>query len=64
VLKIGGTADLLAYVGHDAFMDFQMPPISGTNANGRPVILACESKYFFAPISKKLAPLLCSGQPA
>jgi hypothetical protein len=54
VLKIGGAADLLAYVGHDAFMDFRIPPISGTNANGRPVIvLACESKYFFAPYLKE-----------
>src|ERR1700722_18036666 len=28
-ISIGGAADLLVYVGHDAFMDFQIPPISG-----------------------------------
>lgn len=25
----GGAADLLVYVGHDAFMDFQIPSIAG-----------------------------------
>ena len=48
---IGGGADLVVYVGHDAFMDFQIPPIAGTKA-GKPrrtIILACASKAYFGP---------------
>lgn len=53
-LTIAGGADLVAYVGHDAFMDFQILPISGSGGKTRPVIiLACESKYFFAPYLKQ-----------
>ena len=53
-LTIGGGADLVAYVGHDAFMDFQILPISGNGGKTRPVIiLACESKHFFAPYLKQ-----------
>jgi hypothetical protein len=50
-LAAGGAADLLAYVGHDAFMDFQIPPIAGTKGNKprRTIILACASKDFFRP---------------
>ncbi len=62
VLTIGGGADLVAYVGHDAFMDFQIEPIHGTRGKpSRPVIvLACDSKYFFAPYLKETgaSPLL------
>jgi hypothetical protein len=46
-----GAADLLAYVGHDAFMDFQIPPIAGAKG-GKPrqtIILACASKAYFSP---------------
>ena len=53
-LKIGGGANLVAYVGHDAFMDFQIPPISGTRGT-KPraaIILACASKPYFAPYLK------------
>jgi hypothetical protein len=48
---IGGASDLVAYVGHDAFMDFQIPLIAG-KTSGKPreaVILACTSKAFIAP---------------
>jgi hypothetical protein len=47
----GGAADLLAYVGHDAFMDFQIPPIAGAKGSRprRTIILACASKTFFGP---------------
>jgi hypothetical protein len=50
-LAIAGAADLVVYVGHDAFMDFQIPPIAGTKGNKprRTVVLACSSKSFFAP---------------
>jgi hypothetical protein len=46
-----GAADLLAYVGHDAFMDFQIPPIAGERGTKtrRTIILACASKAFFSP---------------
>ena len=50
-LTIGGGADLVVYVGHDAFMDFQIPPIAGTKG-GKPrrtIVLACASKSYFAP---------------
>jgi hypothetical protein len=50
-LSVAGDADLVVYVGHDAFMDFQIPPIAGTKGNKprRTIILACASKAFFAP---------------
>jgi hypothetical protein len=50
-LTIGGGADLVVYVGHDAFMDFQIPPIAGTRADKprRTIILACASKAYFGP---------------
>src|SRR5216683_6462910 len=48
---VAGDADLVAYVGHDAFMDFQIPPIAGTKGNKprRTIVLACASKAFFSP---------------
>lgn len=49
-IAAGGAADLLVYVGHDAFMDFQIPTITGKK-EGRPrrtIILACASKPYFA----------------
>jgi hypothetical protein len=50
-LAAAGAADLLAYIGHDAFMDFQIPPIAGAKG-GKPrrtIILACVSKAYFSP---------------
>ena len=40
---------MIAYVGHDAFMDFQIPPIAGATGSKprRTIILACASKVFF-----------------
>jgi hypothetical protein len=49
-IAAGGAADLLVYVGHDAFMDFQIPSIVGKK-DGKPrrtIILACASKPYFA----------------
>jgi hypothetical protein len=48
---VAGDADVIAYVGHDAFMDFQIPPIAGIRGDKsrRTIILACVSKAFFAP---------------
>ncbi len=49
-IAAGGAADLLVYVGHDAFMDFQIPSIT-EKKKGKPrrtIILACASKPYFA----------------
>jgi len=53
-LMVGGAADLVAYVGHDAFMDFQVPPILGNKRqrSRAAIILACGSKVYFAPYMK------------
>jgi hypothetical protein len=50
-LAIGGGADLAVYVGHDAFMDFQVSPVPGTKGSKlrRTIVLACVSKHYFAP---------------
>lgn len=58
----GGGADLVVYVGHDAFMDFQIPPAIGGKA-ARPrmaIVLACASKSYFASYLKsaQATPLL------
>ncbi|MFL6207679.1 MAG: hypothetical protein ACJ74W_02450 [Pyrinomonadaceae bacterium] len=47
---IGGSASLLAYVGHDGLMDFQLSPLPHQQ-DDQPraaIILACASKNFFA----------------
>lgn len=61
-LPINGGSDLVVYVGHDAFMDFQIPPISG-NTGAKPrtaIVLACASKVYFASYLRDTgaAPLL------
>ncbi len=50
-LAVAGSADVLVYVGHDAFMDFQIPRIAGkTGSHQRQfIVLACASKSFFGP---------------
>ena len=58
----GGGADLVVYVGHDAFMDFQIKPVMGGNAT-KPrvaIVLACASKSFFSSYLKyaRATPLL------
>ncbi|HTT19845.1 MAG TPA: hypothetical protein VMG82_12905 [Candidatus Sulfotelmatobacter sp.] len=49
-LPIRGGAALLAYVGHDGLMDFQLPQFprqrDGTHRDA--IVLACASKQFFA----------------
>ncbi|HXP80587.1 MAG TPA: hypothetical protein VN976_11835 [Verrucomicrobiae bacterium] len=58
----GGGADLVVYVGHDAFMDFQINPVmAGSTIKPRmAIVLACASKSFFAPYLKnaRATPLL------
>lgn len=56
-LHIGGSADLIAYVGHDGLMDFSLDSFS-QKADGRQrdaIMLACISKRYFAE------PLRASG---
>src|SRR5205807_854062 len=56
-LEIRGSANLIAYVGHDGFMDFQLSslPQKTNDVRRQAIILACVSKTYFA------APLRASG---
>jgi hypothetical protein len=61
-IMTAGGADLVVYVGHDAFMDFQTKPVIGENTS-KPrtaIVLACASKPFFASYLKsaRATPLL------
>ena len=49
-LDIRGGANLVAYVGHDGLMDFQLPriPQRKDTATRQAIILACGSKIYFA----------------
>lgn len=56
-LSAGGGADLVVYIGHDGFMDFQLeslPQSSGPRPR-EAIVLACLSKSYFA------APLRAAG---
>jgi hypothetical protein len=61
-LSAAGESDLVVYVGHDAFMDFQIPPIAGTRGPKlrRAIVLACASKPYFGPYLRQTgaSPLL------
>jgi hypothetical protein len=56
-LEIRGGSNLVAYIGHDGLMDFQLPRIPRQKADYPPqaIILACASKIYFA------APLRMTG---
>src|SRR5215217_173055 len=47
----GGSADLVAYIGHNGLMDFNLHshPKSRDNRERRAIILACASKQYFSP---------------
>jgi hypothetical protein len=49
-LDIRGAANLVAYIGHDGLMDFQLPriPQKKDTAVRQAIILACGSKIYFA----------------
>ena len=53
-LPIRGGANLLAYIGHDGLMDFQLPrlPRQKNPAHRDVVLLACASKQYFADAVK------------
>jgi len=55
MLGIGGNATLLAYIGHDGLIDFQLSErYLNTDKQKRDVIiLACYSKRFFGPHLEK-----------
>jgi len=48
----GGSANLVAYVGHDGLMDFTLhsPPQRRDDRQRRAIILACASKQYFSPV--------------
>ena len=47
----GGSADLVAYIGHNGLMDFKLPshPKRRDDRERRAIILACASKYYYSP---------------
>lgn len=55
VLKFGGNAQLLSYIGHDGLMEFDVEGnFKPVNENKRDaIILACISKDFFKPYLKQ-----------
>ncbi len=54
-LKFGGQADLVAYVGHDGLMDFNVDVKYTDNVKKKKdvIILACYSKSYFSPEIKE-----------
>jgi hypothetical protein len=50
VVRAGGNANLVAYVGHDGFMDFRLSslPRQKNSTRREAIILACISKTYFA----------------
>jgi len=56
-LAAGGAASIVAYVGHDGLMDFELPrfPHDRNTVKRQAIILACASRQYFS------APLRASG---
>ena len=58
----GGSADLVAYIGHNGLMDFRLEsdPLKRDERNRQAIILACASKSYFARALKSsgASPLL------
>ncbi len=54
-LPIAGSADLVAYVGHNGLMDFSLPPARSNGNNGQKdvILLACKSKQYFKSTLRK-----------
>jgi hypothetical protein len=57
ILNVLGGSNLVAYIGHDGLMDFQLPriPARKNDASREAIILACASNIYFAK------PLRASG---
>lgn len=51
-LKIGGGADLLAYIGHNGLMEFDVeaPMERREDADRRAIVLACDSRSYFTDL--------------
>lgn len=51
VLGVNANADLVAYVGHNGLMDFNVQQVEpkGAQANREAIVLACKSKPYFLP---------------
>jgi len=64
IVGINGNAKLIAYIGHDGLMDFQLENtfVNSDNKLRDVMILACYSKHFFSPLLQKahVQPLLWS----
>jgi len=54
-IHAGGSAELLAYVGHDGLMDFKMPnsPERRDQRRRPAIILACASKQYFTGVLER-----------
>ena len=61
-LNLAGSADLVAYIGHDGLMDFTLSstPEKRDDRRRQAIILACASKQYFAGVLRKTgaSPLL------
>lgn len=51
-MHAGGSAELLAYIGHDGLMDFKLPqtPAARDKRQRQAIILACASKQYFTKV--------------
>ncbi len=65
-LPINAGAALVAYIGHDGLMDFELPPepATATPTTKPAIVLCCKSRDFFGARLKKggAVPLLCTTQ--
>lgn len=54
-IDAGGAADVVAFVGHNALLDFKLPSIAHLpKSDTGIVVLACQSQKSFAPIAQTL----------
>lgn len=64
-LKIRGSSDLVAYIGHNGLMDFNIPDITNTRPVHKPaIVLCCMSRQYFEEKLKiaGASPLLLTTQ--
>jgi hypothetical protein len=65
-LPVSAGATLVAYIGHDGLMDFELPlePAAAPPSATPAIVLCCKSREFFAARLKQsgAAPLLCTTQ--
>lgn len=61
----GGKPDLVGYIGHNGFMDFQLPlPSQSSKRRPHSVVLCCKSRQHFQPRLRRIGaqPLLLTDQ--